>query len=506
MPQVAHLFLMGGNTTFTVSSAGIIKTISGSIAESSASGITKTGLGTLILSGANSYSGGTTVSGGTLQISNLALPGSTAAISSGAVLQYNDSGILTQPAFTFTGSGTLLKTGGGLLVFGGQGNVNVGLAAGSLIDVQGGELVGSSSYQGIWASNQASLNISSLAKFDAVEGGPSGFLQIDALTGAGSFTGGYFGAFGAVTTATLGVAGGSGDFSGSLGDDSNAHLAIVKNGAGTQTLSGVNTYTGGTVVNGGKLVVNGSIAGAVNVNNNATLGGSGNVAGLVTVASGGALSPGNSPGVLTVGSLALQSGAQTDIELGGNTRGSLYDAVVSNGTATLNGALNVALINNFKPVAGAAFDILDWGTLTGTFSSIALQPLTGGVAWDTSQLYTTGVLSVVGTGIPGDYNNNGIVDAADYVVWREQSRHEQRIAQRSDRRHDRRRPIQPMAHPLRPNFRQRLGCHSECRRSRADHVTANRVCGGWLLSPATPGRIESPDNSLTRGTRQQPTD
>jgi fibronectin-binding autotransporter adhesin len=194
-------------------------------------------------------------------------------------------------------------------------------------------------------------------------------------------------------------------------------LAIVKNGAGTQTLSGVNTYTGGTVVNGGKLVVNGSIAGAVNVNNNATLGGSGNVAGLVTVATGGALSPGNSPGVLTVGSLALQSGAQTDIELGGDTRGSLYDAVVSNGTATLNGALNVALINNFKPVAGAAFDILDWGTLMGTFSSIALQPLTGGVAWDTSQL-STGVLSVVSTGILGDYNKNGIVDAADYIAWR----------------------------------------------------------------------------------------
>ena len=76
------LFLMGGNTMFTVSSAGIIKTISGSIAESSASGITKTGLGTLILSGANSYTGGTTVSAGTLRISNLALPGSTAAISS----------------------------------------------------------------------------------------------------------------------------------------------------------------------------------------------------------------------------------------------------------------------------------------------------------------------------------------------------------------------------------------------------------------------------------------
>ena len=391
MLQVVRLFLMGGNTTFTVSSASATQTISGSIAESSASGITKTGLGTLVLSGANSYTGGTTVSGGTLRIPNSALPGSTTAISSGAVLEYNDSATLTQPSFTFTGSGTLRKTGAGLLVFGGQGNVNVSLAAGSLIDVQGGELVGTSSYQGIWAANQASLNIASGATFDAVEGGPNGTLQIDALTGAGSFTGGYFGAFGAVTTATVGVAGGSGNFSGSLADDINAHLAIVKQGTGTEMLNGFNTYTGGTVVNGGILAVNGSTAGAVNVNNNGTLGGNGIVAGLVTVASGGILSPGNSPGVLTVGSLALESGAQTDIQVGGVARGSFYDAVVSRGATTLGGALNVSLINNFKPVAGAAFDILDWGTLTGTFGSIALPPLSAGLAWDTSQLYTTGI-------------------------------------------------------------------------------------------------------------------
>jgi len=44
-----------------------------------------------------------------------------------------------------------------------------------------------------------------------------------------------------------------------------------------------------------------------------------------------------------------------------------------------------------------------------------LQPLAGGLAWNTSQLYTSGVLSV---GIAGDYNNNGSVDAADYILWR----------------------------------------------------------------------------------------
>jgi hypothetical protein len=38
--------------------------------------------------------------------------------------------------------------------------------------------------------------------------------------------------------------------------------------------------------------------------------------------------------------------------------------------------------------------------------------------WNTSQLYTTGTLSIVSAGLPGDFNLNGIVDTADYVVWR----------------------------------------------------------------------------------------
>jgi hypothetical protein len=44
--------------------------------------------------------------------------------------------------------------------------------------------------------------------------------------------------------------------------------------------------------------------------------------------------------------------------------------------------------------------------------------LTSGLVWNTSALYTSGVLSVATVGVPGDYNNNGAVDAADYVLWR----------------------------------------------------------------------------------------
>ena len=95
--------------------------------------------------------------------------------------------------------------------------------------------------------------------------------------------------------------------------------------------------------------------------------------------------------------------------------GTQFDQLRVSGQLTLGGTLNVSLINGFAPVAGNSFDILDWSVLSGTFSSIQLPALAGGLSWNTSQLYVTGTLSV--GGLLGDYNNNGVVDAADYVRW-----------------------------------------------------------------------------------------
>jgi hypothetical protein len=50
---------------------------------------------------------------------------------------------------------------------------------------------------------------------------------------------------------------------------------------------------------------------------------------------------------------------------------------------------------------------------------LVLPTLSAGLTWNTSQLYTTGVLSVAASVLAGDYNHNGIVDAADYTVWRD---------------------------------------------------------------------------------------
>jgi hypothetical protein len=66
-----------------------------------------------------------------------------------------------------------------------------------------------------------------------------------------------------------------------------------------------------------------------------------------------------------------------------------------------------------------SFDILDWsGTLSGQFSPLQLRMFGGQFTWDASQLYTTGVLTLSGPPPEADFNHNGVVDAADYVVWR----------------------------------------------------------------------------------------
>jgi T5SS/PEP-CTERM-associated repeat protein len=129
--------------------------------------------------------------------------------------------------------------------------------------------------------------------------------------------------------------------------------------------------------------------------------------------------PGFSPGVMSFGGdVTFGPFASVAIELAGTTPGAEYDQIVVIGNLALDGTLEVSLINDFIPSAGQSFNLLDWGGLAGTFSSLTLPALSG-LAWNTSQLYTTGVISVAAAPVLlGDYNNNGTVDAADYTVWR----------------------------------------------------------------------------------------
>jgi hypothetical protein len=137
----------------------------------------------------------------------------------------------------------------------------------------------------------------------------------------------------------------------------------------------------------------------------------------------GIFAPGTAQGQLVVnGDANLAPTATLAIELRGrnnsNPASPQFDQLQVAGELELAGLLDVTLGGGFTPVAGDAFDILNWGTLTGIYNSFHLPALGGLIVWYFSVIYTGGVLSVVAPSVPGDFNLDGTVDAADYVTWR----------------------------------------------------------------------------------------
>jgi autotransporter-associated beta strand protein len=144
-----------------------------------------------------------------------------------------------------------------------------------------------------------------------------------------------------LSTAFSGVIQDSGDFGGAGGE-------LIKEGAGALTLSGNNTYTGATVINGGALIVDGSIASSrVFVEPGATLAGTGTVG---TTIVDGTLAPGHGPGDGTFGKLTVQGSLTFTAAATYLIQVSPAPAVASNtlvtGAATLGGATVAA---NFAP-------------------------------------------------------------------------------------------------------------------------------------------------------------
>ena len=252
---------LNGTTAFTVNPA-VTLNVSAELEDrdSGANGFSKNGTGTMVLSGANSYTGATTVSAGVLNIQNASALGTTAAgttVASGAALEIQNNITVGAEALSLAGTG--VGSNGALRNISGTNSFagNITLTAASEIQSDAGTLT--------------------------VSGTLGGATQALTVDGAGNTT--LNGVIG-TTTGTL-----------------------TKNGAGTLTLGAANTFTGLTTVSAGTLtygVNNALSSGAVNVN-----GGTMNIAtfsdtvGAVTLTNGSIT---GTTGVLTGTSYAMQNG------------------------------------------------------------------------------------------------------------------------------------------------------------------------------------------------------
>jgi outer membrane autotransporter protein len=343
----ANNLTVGSNNLSTLLS-GVIQ--DGGFVPDTGGSLAKIGTGTLTLSGTNTYTGFTTVSAGILNIQNGSALGST----------FNG---------TFVGSGATLQLQGGISVGTEELTINGAGATG-----QNGALVnvsGTNNYGGL-------LTLAS----DSTISSDSGTLNLTNTGTITSFTSGE--GFG------LTLAGaGDGTISSIIGTGTGT---LTKNGAGTWTLFGENTYTGATIVDAGTLLVDGSLAAAsaVTVNSGATLGGTGTAAGAVAIADGGTLAPGDSPGTpgtFTVGSLSLSNASLLNYELGtpGVIGSGTNDLTIVTGNLTLDGSLNTTALAGFGPGAYRLFNYsgaltdntLDIGTVPAGFSASNFIVVTG---------------------------------------------------------------------------------------------------------------------------------
>ncbi len=118
----------------------------------------------------------------------------------------------------------------------------------------------------------------------------------------------------------------------------------------------------------------------------------------------------------TVGPLTQQAGADLQVILRGTSD---FDNLHVNGPAILRGDLFVFLDDGFIPQAGDSFEFLtSSGEISAIFGSLNLPALSSGLEWQFDFGPQALTLNVIG-GLPGDYNLDGTVDAADYTVWRD---------------------------------------------------------------------------------------
>nr|WP_242488218.1 autotransporter domain-containing protein [Pseudomonas sp. TH34] len=375
---------------------------------SGAGALNQMGTGTLVLTGANTYTGGTSITAGTVQVGDGGTTGSLlgdVATSTSTTLAFDHS---DPYAFggAISGAGTLNQMGSGTLVLTGENTYTGGTSI-----TQGTVQVGNGGTTGSLLGDVATSAGTTLAfdhsdpyAFGGAISGAGALNQMGSgtlvLTGENTYTGGTSITGGTVQVGDGGTTGSLlGDVATSTGttlafDHSDPYAfggvisgagALNQMGSGTLVLTGDSSaFTGASDVVAGTLEVDGKLGGTLTVGSGATLSGIGTV-GTTTLASGAILAPGNSAtpvGTLNVnGNLTFAPGSTYQVQIPpGSSTSSLVNV---SGTANLAGSV-VHLGENGNYAGSSIYTILTTNQLNGSFDSVSsnLAFLTPSLVYD----------------------------------------------------------------------------------------------------------------------------
>lgn len=359
----------------------------------------KTGTGTLTLTGDSFYTGGTTISSGTLQLGNGGISGSiTGDITNNATLTVNRSNG-TSLGGVISGTGQLVKLGGGILALLGNNTYTGGttISAGTLRVGNGatsGSIVGDVVNNGVLQFNRfdsigfngvisGTGSVTKLGNNAMILGGDNtytggttisgGYLQV----GNGGTTGSIVGDV--VNNGTLEFARSDAHtFSGSISGTGNLISFGGSAGSGVFTMTGTNTYTGGTTVSRGILQIgDGGTSGSIlgDVSNNATLAfNRSDATSFGGVISGGGQLIKRGAGNLSLTGISSYTGATTveagTLSVNGSIASSSLTTVNAGAALGGNGTVGTTLINGGALAPGNSIGTLNVsGNLTFTAAS-----------------------------------------------------------------------------------------------------------------------------------------
>ena len=445
----ANLILAGTSSpTITVDGSTAL-TIAAPITGSK--GLIKAGSGTLILTNYNNYTGDTVITGGTLRLNNTpTIPNSNISISSGAFLDVADrdatvSGLWGAGTVTNSGSTAyLLSVGNNNQTSSFSGVIENGTGGGKLGVTKEGSgtltLSGTSTYTGVTKINAGTLSVNTIG-----DGGVSGSLgaaPVDAAnilfnTGTLQYSGDTASTnrgfqISAATVGTIDVVTSNLTISGSNATSTSGSLTKI--GAGTLTLTGLNTYTGVTKISNGTLSVN-TLA---NASSSSSIGAASSTASSKLVLDGGTLQYTGVTGStnrgftlntgtistidvvtnnLTISGVGAGSGSLTKIGAGTLTLSgsNTYTGVtkITDGTLSVNTLANGGLNSNIgKSSTLAANLVFDGGTLQYTGSNVStdraftitnskvgtIDVVTNNLTITGASASTSGSLTKIGTG------------------------------------------------------------------------------------------------------------